>query len=197
MGARGARGRADRAAGRRGRDHVLRHGRRVQRRPERGDHRPPAAKAVRHARGVRGRDQGSRADDAGRERARAVAQAHHGVDRRVAEAARARLRRPVPDPPVGLPHADRGDDGCAPRRRQDRKGALHRREQHVRVAVRQGAIDRGHAVRLDAEPLQPRVPRGGAGDDPAVHRPGRRRDPVEPARPRDARGQPDARGRAA
>ena len=30
------------------------------------------------------------------------------------------------------------------------------------------------AVRLDAEPLQPRLPRGGAGDDPAVPRPGRR-----------------------
>ena len=53
------------------------------------------------------------------------------------------------------------------------------------------------AVRLDAEPLQPALPRGGARDDPAVHRPGRRRDPVEPARPRHARRQPDARGREA
>ena len=45
-------------------------------------------------------------------------------------------------------------------------------------------------VRLDAEPLQPRLPRGGAGDDPAVHRPGRRRDALEPARARAAGRQP-------
>ena len=38
--------------------------------------------------------------------------------------------------------ADRGDDGGAPRRRQGGQGALHRREQHVRVAVREGAGDR-------------------------------------------------------
>ena len=37
------------------------------------------------------------------------------------------------------------------------------------------------AVRLDAEPLQPDLPRGGAGDAPALRGPGRRRDPVEPA----------------
>ena len=34
------------------------------------------------------------------------------------------------------------------------------------------------------------LPRGGAGDDPAVHRPGRRGDPVEPAGARDAGRQP-------
>ena len=38
------------------------------------------------------------------------------------------------------------------------------------------------ALRFHAEPLQPRLPRGGAGDDPAVHRPGSRRDSLEPAR---------------
>ena len=74
------------------------------------------------------------------------------------------------------------------------QGALHRREQHVRVAVREGAggcrAQRLDAVRLDAEPLQPDLPRGGAGDDPAVHRPGRRRPPVEPARARDPGRQP-------
>ena len=42
------------------------------------------------------------------------------------------------------------------------------------------------AVRLDAEPLQPALPRGGARDAAAVRRPGHRRDPVEPARPRPA-----------
>ena len=34
--------------------------------------------------------------------------------------ARHRLRRPLPDPPLGLPHADRGDDGGAARRREGR-----------------------------------------------------------------------------
>ena len=49
---------------------------------------------------------------------------------------------------------------------------------------------RADAVRVDAEPLQPRLPRGGAGDDPAVHRPGRRDAAVEPARARPARREP-------
>ena len=56
---------------------------------------------------------------------------------------------------------------------------------------------RADTVRLDAEPLQPRLPRGGAGDDPAVHRPGRGGAAVEPARARPARRQPDTRRRAA
>ena len=53
------------------------------------------------------------------------------------------------------------------------------------------------AVRLDAEPLQPRLPRGGAGDDPAVHRPGCRRHPVEPAGARLPDRDAHARGRDA
>ncbi len=52
------------------------------------------------------------------------------------------------------------------------------------------------AVRLDAEPLQPPLSRGGAGDDSPVHRPGGRGDPVEPAGARDARRQPRAGRRA-
>ena len=79
-------------------------------------------------------------DDARRERPRPLAQAHARLDRRVAAAARARLRRPLPDPPLGPAHADRGDDGGAPRRRQGGQGTLHRREQHVRLAVREGAV---------------------------------------------------------
>ena len=78
------------------------------------------------------------------------------------------------------------------------QGPLHRRQQHVRLAVRQGPARRRAArldpVRVHAEPLQPGLPRRGAGDDPAVHRPGRRRDPVEPAGPRAARRQPDPCG---
>ena len=46
-------------------------------------------------------------------------------------------------------------------------------------------VARLDAVRLDAGPLQPALPRGGARDAAALRRPGRRRDPVEPpgARP--------------
>ena len=42
-------------------------------------------------------------------------------------------------------------------------------------AKAQRVADARDPLRLDAEPLQPRLPRGGAGDDPAVPRPGRRR----------------------
>src|SRR5579872_3826857 len=197
VGAPGRERRADPPPRGRGRHHVLRHRRRLQLGPERGHHRPAAWQAVRDARGIRPRDEGARPDDARRERPRAVAQAHHGVDRRVARAPRARLRRPLPDPPLGSDDADRRDDERAARRRQGRQGALHRREQHVRVAVREGAVRCEDDVRVDAEPLQPRLPRGGAGDDPAVHRPGRRSHPLEPARTRSARGHANARRRAA
>ena len=156
MGARRGRGRADREASRRGRDHVLRHRRCLQRRPERGADRSSDAQPVRDARGVRRRDEGVGPVDARRERLGAFAQAHHGFDRRVPEAARARLRRSLPDPSLGLDHADRGDDGRASRRCEGRQGALHRRQQHVRVAVREGAVGREHEVCLDAESLQPR-----------------------------------------
>ena len=62
----------------------------------------------------------STAGRAGRERPRALAQARLGLDRRVAAAAGHRLRRPLPDPPLGSAHADRGDDGGAARRRPAR-----------------------------------------------------------------------------
>ena len=91
---------------------------------------------------------------------------------------------------------DRRDHGGAARRGQGRQGPLHRRQQHVRVAVRQGPGRREHTVRVDAESLQPRLPRGGARDDPAVPRPGRRGAAVESARTRAARRQPHARRRA-
>ena len=52
---------------------------------------------------------------------------------------------------------------------------------HLQRAARLGA------VRVDAGPLQPARPRGGARDDPALPRRGRRHDRLEPARPRPAR----------
>ena len=112
-------------------------------------------------------------------------------DRRQPAPARHRLRRPLPDPPLGL----------RARRSRRRMEALHdvvkagkaryigassmwawqfAKAQHVAERAR---LD---AVRLDAEPLQPALPRGGARDAAAVRRPGRRRHPVEPARARPA-----------
>ena len=57
-------------------------------------------------------------DDARRERPGPLPQAHPRVGRRLTGAARARLRRSLPDPPLGRHDADRGDDGGAPRRRR-------------------------------------------------------------------------------
>ena len=77
------------------------------------------------------------------------------------------------------------------------KGALHRCQQHARLAIREGTARRPCAVRLDAKSLQPDLPRGGAGDDPAVSRPRGGRAPVEPSRPRATCGQPNLHRRAA
>ena len=64
---------------------------------------------------------------------------------------------------------------------------------HLQRAARLGA------VRLDAGPLQPARPRGGARDAAAVRRRGDRHDRVEPARPRPPRPRPRTRrpGRSA
>ena len=154
-------GSADRPSGGRGRRRVLRHRRRLQRRPERGRHRPASREGA-LPRGGRRRDQGARRHDARPEWTGTRAQAHPRLDRRVARPSRPRLRRPVPDPPLGRLDADRGDDGGAPRRRAVGQGAVSRREQHVRLAVRESAgrrvASRVDAIRLDAEPLQPDLP---------------------------------------
>ena len=69
-----------------------------------------------------------------------------------------------------------------------RQGALPRRVHHVRVAVRQdeprGGAERLDAVRQHAVPVQPALPRGGAGDVPLLPRPGHRRHDLQPARAR-------------
>ena len=94
--------------------------------------------------------------------------------------------------------ADRGDARGAARRREGRQGALHRRVEHVRLAVREGALPRRparlDALRVDAEPLQPGLPRRRAGDAAALPRRGRRRHPVEPAGARLPGRQPAPRG---
>ena len=119
-----------------------------------------------------------------------VPQGDPAGDRPLPDQARHGLRGPLPDPPLGPGDPDRGDDGGAARRGEGRQGPLHRCVVHVRVAVRQGPVRRRASrvdpLRLDAGPLQPALPRGGAGDAAAVSRPGRRRDPVEPAGARSA-----------
>ena len=108
------------------------------------------------------------------------------------------LRRPLPDPSLRSRHANRGDPVGAARHRQGGEGPLHRRLEHGGVAVREDAARRGSPrldpLRVDAEPLQPDLPRGGARDAPALPRGGDRRHPVEPARARVSRRQP-AEGR--
>ena len=84
----------------------------------------------------------------GRERRRTRPQAHPVGHRRLAAPPQDGLRRPVPDPPLGSPHAHRGDDGGAARRRAVGQGPLHRCQQHVRLAVRQGPVHR-RGSRLD------------------------------------------------
>ncbi len=109
-----------------------------------------AAEGIRPARGSGDRDQGVfpgvRADAsrsphgaAGAveaEPAGPVAQAHPARGRRFAHAPGHRLHRPVPDPPLGLCDADRGNHGSAARRGEGRQGALSRRLQHMGAAVR-------------------------------------------------------------
>src|SRR5205823_824418 len=135
----------------------------------------------------RRRDQGLLSDHTGAERPWPLPQAHPRRDRRIARATRHGLRRPLPRAPLGHGDADRGDDGSPPRRRPRRQGPLPRRQHDARLAVREGPArgrtQRLDEVRLDAEPLQPSLPRGRARDDPALPRPGRRSRPLQPARP--------------
>ena len=145
---------------------------------ERGDHRPRAARTSPRREEVVIATKVYGPMRAGAERPRPVAQGDPARDRRQPEAPRHRLRRPLPDPPLGRRDAHRGDDGGAARRREGGQGALPRRLVDVRLAVRQGAArrraERLDALRLDAEPLQPALPRGGARDGAALPRPGRR-----------------------
>ena len=99
--------------------------------------------AVRHARGVRARDQGVHGRRCPGENGRGLSRKHILAS---IDASLARLGLDYVD--LYQIHrwdyrdADRGDDGGAARRRQGRQGALHRREQHVRLAVREGAARR-------------------------------------------------------
>ncbi len=144
------------------------------------------------------RHEGLQRDGRRSEPARPLAQAHQARDRRQPQAARDRLRGPVPDPPVRPRDADRGDDGGAPRPRERGQGALHRRVVDVRLAVREDAPRRrtraagrafvtmqNHYNLLYREEEREMVP---FCADEAVGAPA-----VEPARARHSRPRPGSR----
>ena len=181
------------------RHQLLRHGRHVLRGRQRGDPRP-RAEGFRHARPGRDRHQGVPSADGATARTTAACRASTSFD-----AIDASLRRLGTDY-VDLYQIHRFDYDTpieetlrrAPRHRASRQGALHRRVEHVRVAIREDALHvrppRLDALRLDAEPLQPGLPRGRARDAAALPGGGHRRHSVEPARPRVPCRQP-AQGR--
>ena len=120
-----------------------------------------------------------------------VAQGDHGTGRRLPAAARHRLHRPLPDPPLRPGHPGRGDDGGPARRRQGRQGPLHRRLLDVGLAVRQDAVTppTGTAGRGSC-PCRTSTTcstRGRTRDVRPARRPGRRQHPLEPARRRPRR----------
>ena len=172
----GRRSAAVHQAGARRRHQLLRYGQRLLRRHQRRNRRQ-AAQRFCHARRDRARHESSRPHAARCQRRRPLAQSDPHRNRSQPPPPRHRLRRPLPNPSLGLRHADRRNARGAARRRESRQGPLHRREQHVCLAIRQSTLSgrpqRLDAVRLDAEPLQPHVPRGRARNDAAL--PGRRR----------------------
>ena len=126
---------------------LLRHGEHVLRRLQRGDRRPVLLRTVPPRRGGH-RDQGLQPDAPGPNGAGLSRKAIITRGRQQPAATGHRLHRPVPDPPLGPRHADRGDARGAARCRAGRQGALPRRLVDVRLAVRQGAAP-ADAARLD------------------------------------------------
>ena len=138
---------------------------------------------------------------AGRERARPVPQAHPVRHRRVAAQAGHGLRRPLPDPPLGPPDARsrrrwrRCTTWCGPARPATSAPAACSRGSSPRPStwpMRTGwtrfVSMQNHYNLIYREEEREMIPQcvdQGVG-----------RDPVEPAGPRRAGRQPDARGRA-
>ena len=170
---------------------LLRHRQRLLRRHQRGDRRPGAARLRQPRRGRASPPRCTAGCGPGPNGARPVAQGDPDRDRRQPAPARHRLRRPLPDPPLGPRHADRGDAGGAARRgaRPARRATSARRRCTPGSSPRRCTSPTLHGwTRFvsHAEPLQPALPRGGARDAAALRRPGHRRHPVEPAGPRPA-----------
>ena len=175
------------SAGRRRRHQLLRHRQRLLRRLERGDRRTGARRLTRATRSSS--PPSARPDAPGPERRRPLPQGDHDRDRQQPRGPpRHRLRRPLPDPPL-RPAPRRGDDGGPPRRRQGGQGPLPRRLVDVDLAVREAAARR-RPQRLD--PLRhacrttttSSTARRSARCSRYCVDAGRRRHPVEPARPR-------------
>ena len=126
-------------AGDRGGDQLLRHRRRLfsQGESERVTGKALKEYAKRHEVVIATKVNGPMGADANN---RGLSRKHimDGIDQQPAAAGR-RLCRPLPDPPLRLRHADRGDAGGAERRRARRQGPLHRRQLDVRVAVHEDA----------------------------------------------------------
>ncbi len=115
------------------------------------------------------------------------------------QAHRDRPRRSLHRPRLRSGNADRGDHAGAARRRPRGQGALPRRLDHVRLAVRRdergGPRQRLDAVRQHAVPAQPALSRGGARDAALLRARRRRGDHLQPARARLS-GRRCARARA-
>ena len=92
-----------------GRHQFLRHRQRLRQGHQRRDF-GQAAEGTRWPPGDGDRHQAVRPDAAGTERPRPVAGRDHDGDRQQSHPARHRLCRPLPDPPLGLDHADRGNE---------------------------------------------------------------------------------------
>ena len=180
---------------------LLRHRRHVFARRERGGARP-RAEGLRDARSGRHRDEGVLSDGRRPERSRAVAQAHHATrsTRRCAGSApttstSTRSTASIHETPIEETLEALHDVVKAGKARYIGASSMFAWQFAKMLARRRRA--RLDAVRLDAEPLQPRLPRGRARDDAALPRGRHRRDSVEPAGARLSRRQPPARAIAA
>ncbi len=149
---------------------------------------------IRQARRLRACHQGLLPGGERREPIRALPEARARRLRRLPQAAGDGLHRPLPDPPLGPGDAGRGGALRTRLARPRGEGPLPRSEQHGRLGVCPRPLARRQEgpppLRLDAEPLQPRLPRGGEGDDPALHRGRGGPRALEPARPRLPGGEP-------
>ena len=184
----------------RGGDQLLRHRRRLFDRRQRGGDRAMAGRDG-HARRDRDRHQSARPDGVGAQ-SRGLSRKH------ILEACDASLRRLKTDF-IDLYQIHRWDfttpieetlealDSLVRAGKVRYLGASSMAAWQFPKALHAAERERMASLRLDAEPLQPGLSRGRARDESAVHRRGRRRDSVEPARARLSRRQsPQGRHRA-
>src|SRR5579863_2154533 len=116
--------------------------------------------------------------------------------RELAAAAGHGFYRSVSDPPLGPEDAHRGNARSAGFAGAGGESALPGSEQHGGLAALEGALyGQGKSmapVLLDAEPLQPDLPRGRTRSNPAVHGSGIGVDPLESSGARLSDGHAEA-----